>query len=111
MRPNKSKIAASISPDFLHFFKIKIMRRFPFFLAPLVGMVALFFLFKLLLTAVLGLVIFGGAFMAIRRMTGSGYHRGMHLASIKQRRPVPIDARHSEQAFDWMHQNRIIEVI
>ena len=87
------------------------MRRFPFFLAPLVGIVALFFLFKLLVTAVLGLVIFGGAFMAIRRLAGRGYHHPMHVASMRQRQPVPIDARRSEPAFDWMQQNRIIEVI
>ena len=87
------------------------MRRFPFFVAPLVGIVALFFLFKLLVTAVLGLVIFGGAFMAIRRLaTGRRYHP-MHIAAMQNRQPVPIDGRRSEPAFDWMPQGRIIEVI
>ncbi|MBI1227116.1 MAG: hypothetical protein GC192_17930 [Bacteroidetes bacterium] len=88
------------------------MRRFPFFIAPLVGIVALFFLFKLLVTAVLGLVIFGGVFMAIRRLIGRGYHQNpMHVASMRQRQPIPIDARRSEPAFDWIQQTRIIEVI
>ncbi|MCC6726902.1 MAG: hypothetical protein IT258_20535 [Saprospiraceae bacterium] len=88
------------------------MRRFPFFVAPLVGILALFFLFKLLVTAVLGLVIFGGAFMAIRKLTGRGHrYHPMHVAAMQRRQPTPIDPRRSEPAFDWVPQGRIIEVI
>ena len=87
------------------------MRRFPYFVAPLVGIVALFFLFKLLVTAVIGLVIFGGAFMAIRRLALGRKFHPMHVAAMQRRQPVPIDPRRSEPAFDWVPQGRIIEVI
>jgi hypothetical protein len=87
------------------------MRRFPFFVAPLVGIVALFFLFKLLMTAVVGLVIFGGAFMLIRKLAMGRRMHPMHVAAMRHRQPVPIDPRRSEPAFDWMPQGRIIEVV
>ena len=87
------------------------MRRFPFFVAPLLGLVVLYFMVKVLFVVLIGAALVGLASVAFRGLsTGRGYSP-MHVASMRQRQPVPIDARRSEPAFDWMQQNRIIEVI
>jgi hypothetical protein len=87
------------------------MRRYPFFLAHLLGIVALFFLFKVFIMAMFAFMFFGAAFMILRFARGRGFHL-MHIASRRQQQPLPIGQRRVEPAFDWVTpQNRIIEII
>lgn len=87
------------------------MRRFPFFVAPLLGIVALFFLFKVLFVALAGLAVFAMAFMAARALSGRRFHP-MQEAGLSHLRPMPIDVRYSEPEFHrWAAQSRIIEIV
>lgn len=62
---HRKETAAAIRSLIFHF-KPPSHRRFPFFLAPLLGIVALFFLVKVLFMALIGLAVFGLAFTAVR---------------------------------------------
>jgi hypothetical protein len=108
---NRTKKAADKSPGFSHLLKIKIMRRFPYFVGPLVGLVLLFFFLKALFIVLFGAAVLGMGAMAFKAMRSRHHYGPMHVAAIQHRQPVPIDGRRSEPAFDWMPQGRIIEVI
>ena len=86
------------------------MRGFPFIVGPLVGLVFLFFLFKILFIVLFGAAVLGLGAMAFRGLSGRRFSP-MHVAAMQQRQPVPIDPRRSDPAFDWMQQSRMIEVI
>lgn len=87
------------------------MRRFPFIVGPLVGLVLLFFLFKILFVVLFGAAVLGAGAIAFRGLSGRHRYTPMHVAAMRHRQPVPIDAQRNEPAFDWMQQTRIIEVI
>lgn len=87
------------------------MRRFPFIVGPLVGLVLLFFLLKILFVVLFGAAVLGAGAIAFRGLRAQHRYSPMHIASMRQRYPVPIDSRRSEPAFDWRQQTRIIEVI
>lgn len=87
------------------------MRRFPFFLAPLLGIVALFFLVKVLLAAFLGLAVFGLAFAAVRAITMQRFHHGRQMGAVYQR-PTPLDGIYRESGFPYAaSQQRTVEII
>lgn len=88
------------------------MRRFPFFLAPLLGIVALFFLVKVLFAAFLGLAVFGLAFAAVRAVAARRFHYEGSMA-VSYSRPTPLDGmHHREPAFPMAaSQQRIVEII
>jgi hypothetical protein len=111
VRQIEPKKAADKSPGFSHLLNIKIMRRFPFFVGPLVGLVLLFFFLKALFIVLFGAAVLGMGAMAFKALRSRHHYGPMHVAAMRQRQPVPIDGRRSEPAFDWMRQGRIIEVI
>lgn len=87
------------------------MRRFPYFIGPLMGLVLLFFFLKAMFIVLFGAAVLGMGAMAFRAMRSRHHDGPMHIAAMRQRQPVPIDGRRSEPAFHWMPQGRIIEVI
>lgn len=87
------------------------MRRFPMFVAPLVGIVVLYFLFKILFIVLFGAAVLGMVAMAFRAMSGRRYGP-MRVAYMRQQQPTPIDPYRSEPSFGWMEpKGRIVEVI
>lgn len=88
------------------------MRRFPFFIGPLVGLVLLFFLLKILFVVLFGAAVLGAGAIAFRNLCG---HRDSHLRVAylrQQQQPTPIDSAYSEPAFNWMDpKGRIVEIV
>jgi len=74
------------------------MRRFPFFLAPLLGIVALFILVKVLFMALVGLAVFGLAFAAVRAIAARRFHHAYQVAAAYQQ-PLPVDGNYREFGF------------
>jgi hypothetical protein len=94
-----------------HLKKSKIMRRFPFFVAPLVGIVVLYFVLKLLFVVVFGAAVLGMGAMAFRGLRRHR-HGQMRVAYLRQPQPTPIDAFRSEPAFSWAQpKGRVVEII
>ncbi len=88
-----------------------VMRRYPFFLGPLLGIVAFFFLFKVLLAALFGLMVFGLMFMAVRAVAGRRLHHAYQTAGYFHR-PTPLDGDYREPGFPYgTSQQRIVEII
>ena len=86
------------------------MRRFPMFVAPLVGIVVLYFVLKLLFVVVFGAAVLGMGAMAFRGLRRHRYGH-MRVAYLRQQ-PTPIDSFRSEPAFNWMEpKGRIVEII
>lgn len=88
------------------------MRRFPFFLAPLLGIVALFFLVKVLFVALLGAAVLGLAFAAVRAVAARRYHLAYSMAATYHR-PTPLDGMYRREPEFPMaaSQQRIVEII
>lgn len=87
------------------------MRRFPFFLAPLLGIVALFFLVKVLFVALVGLAVFGLAFATVRAIAARRFQHAYSMTASYQR-PTALDGMYREQGFAAAaSQQRIVEII
>lgn len=87
------------------------MRRFPFFLAPLLGIVALFFLVKVLFMALIGLAVFGMAFTAVRAIAARRFHHAYQVAATYQQ-PLLVDGSYREFGSAYgQSQQRFVEII
>jgi len=81
------------------------------FVAPLVGIVVLYFVLKLLFVVAFGAAVLGLGAMAFRGLRRHRYGH-MRVAYLRQQQPTPIGPYRSEPAFNWMEpKGRIVEII
>lgn len=87
------------------------MRRFPFIVGPLVGLVLLFFLLKILFVVLFGAAVLAAGAFAFRNLRQHRYGH-MHVAYLRQQQPTPIGSYRSEPAFNWVPpKGRMVEII